>query len=121
VLVTAPLTPATRGLIGRQQLDLMKPEAGIINMGRAAIIDYEALSAKLARGELSGAIVDVFDPEPLPSTSPLWRTPNLVMTPHCSSDAPDYADRTLDLFFANLRRYLAGRPLQNEVDRTLQY
>ena len=121
VLVTAPLTPATRGLIGRQQLDLMKPEAGIINMGRAAIIDYEALSAKLAGGELSGAIVDVFDPEPLPSTSPLWRTPNLVMTPHCSSDAPDYADRTLDLFFANLRRYLAGRPLQNEVDRTLQY
>lgn len=121
VLVTAPLTPATRGLIGRRQLALMKPEAGIINMGRAAIIDYAALAETLARGELSGAILDVFDPEPLPSTSPLWQTPNLIMTPHCSSDAPDYADRTLDLFFANLRRYLAGRPLQNEVDRTLQY
>ena len=121
VLVTAPLTPATRGLIGRRQLQLMKPEAGIINMGRAAIIDYAALAATLTRGELAGAILDVFDPEPLPSTSPLWQTPNLIMTPHCSSDAPDYADRTLDLFFANLRRYLARRPLRNEVDRTLQY
>jgi phosphoglycerate dehydrogenase-like enzyme len=121
VLVTAPLTPATRGLLGRRQLDLMKPEAGLINMGRAGIVDYDALADKLTRGELAGAILDVFDPEPLPSTSPLWHTPNLIMTPHCSSDAPDYADRTLDLFFENFRRYLAGRPLRNEVDRTLQY
>jgi phosphoglycerate dehydrogenase-like enzyme len=121
VLVTAPLTPATRDLIGRRQLDLMKPEAGLINMGRAGVVDYEALADKLTRGELGGAILDVFDPEPLPSSSPLWRTPNLVMTPHCSSDAPDYADRTLDLFFDNLRRYLAGRPLRNTVDRALQY
>jgi glyoxylate/hydroxypyruvate reductase len=121
VLITAPLTPETRGLIGRRQLDLMKPEAGLINMGRAGIVDYDALREKLAGGELSGAVLDVFDPEPLPPTSSLWQTPNLVMTPHCSSDAPDYADRTLDLFFDNLRRYLAGRPLRNEVDRALQY
>ena len=121
VLVTAPLTPQTRGLIGRRQLDLMKPEAGLINMGRAGIVDYEALVEKLTRGQLSGAILDVFDPEPLPGSSPLWQTPNLVMTPHCSSDAPDYADRTLDLFFDNLRRYLAGRPLRNVIDRALQY
>lgn len=121
VLVTAPLTPATRGLIGRRQLDLMKPEAGLINMGRAGVVDYDALADKLAQGELSGAILDVFDPEPLPPSSPLWQTPNLVMTPHCSSDAPDYADRTLDLFFDNVRRYLAGRPLRNTVDRALQY
>jgi glyoxylate/hydroxypyruvate reductase A len=121
VLITAPLTPETRGLIGRRQLDLMKPEAGLINMGRAGIVDYDALREKLARGELSGAILDVFEPEPLPPTSPLWHTPNLVMTPHCSSDAPDYADRTLDLFFANLSRYLAGRSLRNVVDRALQY
>lgn len=121
VLVTAPLTPATRGLIGRRQLDLMKPEAGLINMGRAGLVDYEALADKLTRGEVGGAILDVFDPEPLPSSSLLWRTPNLVLTPHCSSDAPDYADRTLDLFFDNFRRYLAGRPLRNMVDRALQY
>ena len=121
VLITAPLTPETRGLIGHRQLDLMKPEAGLINMGRAGVVDYDALRGKLARGELSGAILDVFDPEPLPPSSPLWQTPNLVMTPHCSSDAPDYAHRTLDLFFDNLRRYLAGRPLRNVVDRALQY
>jgi phosphoglycerate dehydrogenase-like enzyme len=121
VLVTAPLTPATRGLLGRRQLDLMKTEAGLINMGRAGIVDYEALVDKLTRGELAGAILDVFDPEPLPASSPLWRTPNLIMTPHCSSDAPDYADRTLDLFFDNFRRYLARRPLRNMVDRALQY
>ena len=121
VLVTAPLTPATRGLIGRRQLDLMKPAAGLINMGRAGVVDYEALADKLTRGELGGAILDVFDPEPLPPGSSLWRTPNLVMTPHCSSDAPDYADRTLDLFFDNFRRYLAGRQLRNTVDRALQY
>ncbi len=121
VLVTAPLTPATRGLIGRRELDLMKPEAGLINMGRAGIVDYEALTDKLARGELGGAILDVFDPEPLPSSSLLWRTPNLVVTPHCSSDAPDYVDRTLDLFFDNFRRYLSRRPLRNTVDRALQY
>jgi phosphoglycerate dehydrogenase-like enzyme len=121
VLVTAPLTPATRGLIGRRQLDLMKPDAGLINMARAGLVDYDALADKLTGGELSGAILDVFDPEPLPSSSPLWRTPNLVMTPHCSSDAPDYADRTLDLLFDNLRRYLAGRALRNTVDRALQY
>jgi phosphoglycerate dehydrogenase-like enzyme len=121
VLVTAPLTPETRGLLGRRRLDLMKPEAGLINMGRAGVVDYDALRDKLARGELSGAVLDVFDPEPLPPDSPLWGTPNLVMTPHCSSDAPDYADRTLDLFFESFRRYLAGRAMRNVVDRKLQY
>jgi glyoxylate/hydroxypyruvate reductase A len=121
VLITAPLTPETRGLVGRRQLDFMKPEAGLINMGRAGIVDYDALREKLAGGELSGAVLDVFEPEPLPPTSPLWHTPSLVMTPHCSSDAPDYAARTLDLFFANLGRYLAGRSLRNVVDRGLQY
>jgi len=121
VLVTAPLTPDTRGLIGRRQLELMKREASLINMGRAGVVDYSALCEKLTRGELSGAILDVFDPEPLPPSSPLWQTPNLIMTPHCSSDAPDYADRTLDLVFDNVRRYLARRPLRNEVDRALMY
>src|SRR5215472_12777375 len=96
VLVTVPLTRETRQLVGKRELDLMKHDAGLINMGRARVVDYEALAEKLTRGELSGAILDVFDPEPLPADSPLWTTPNLVLTPHCSSDAPDYADRTLD-------------------------
>jgi phosphoglycerate dehydrogenase-like enzyme len=108
-------------MIGARQLELMKPTAGLINMGRAGVVDYDALARKLGKGELSGAMLDVFDSEPLPSTSPLWSTPNLLMTPHCSSDAPDYADRTLDLFFRNARRYLSGRELENTVDRTLGY
>jgi phosphoglycerate dehydrogenase-like enzyme len=121
VLVTAPLTSATRGLIGRKELDLLKPGAGLINMGRAGVVDYPALADKLTRGELAGAILDVFDPEPLPPDSPLWHTPNLIMTPHVSSDAPNYSDRTLDLFFRSLRRYLAGRPPYNVVDRAREY
>ena len=71
--------------------------------------------------EVAGAILDVFDPEPLPPDSPLWHTPNLIMTPHVSSDAPNYSDRTLDLFFRSLRRYLAGRPPYNVVDWAREY
>lgn len=121
VLVTTPLTSQTRGLVGRKQLDLLKPGAGLINMGRAGVVDYAALADKLTRGEIGGAVLDVFDPEPLPANSFLWATPNLIMTPHVSSDAPNYADRTLDLFFRNLRRHLAGQPLQNVVDPALEY
>jgi glyoxylate/hydroxypyruvate reductase len=121
VLVTAPLTAATRGLLGRKQLDMLRSEAGLINMGRAGLIDYEALGEKLTRGELSGAMLDVFDPEPLPEESPLWSTPNLIITPHVSSDALDHTPRTLDLFFENLKRYLAGRGLLNEVSAAQGY
>jgi phosphoglycerate dehydrogenase-like enzyme/phenylpropionate dioxygenase-like ring-hydroxylating dioxygenase large terminal subunit len=122
VVVTLPLTSRTRGLIGRKELDGMKPGAGFVNMGRAGIVDYEALAGKLARGELGGAILDVFDPEPLPPESPLWATPNLIITPHVSSDdAEQYISLTLDLFFDNLRRYLTDRPLRNRVDATVEY
>lgn len=121
VLVTVPLTPATRGLLGRKQLDMLRPEAGVINMGRAGVIDYEALVEKLTRGELSGAVLDVFDPEPLPAASSLWHTPNLIMTPHVSSDSLDYSARTLDLIFENVQRYLVGRRLVNEVNLALGY
>lgn len=122
VLVTVPLTGETRHLIGRAELDLMKREAGLINMARAAVVDYDALAEKLRRGELSGAILDVFDPEPLPADSPLWTTPNLIITPHVSSDdAEAYIRRTLDLVFANAARFLAGRPLRNRVRPALQY
>lgn len=122
VLVTAPLTPETYHLIGRRELDLMKPTAGLINMGRAPVVDYDALAAKLRAGSLAGAVLDVFDPEPLPKRSPLWRTPNLIMTPHVSSDDDEaYIPLTLDLFFDNLARHLDGRPLRNRVRPALGY
>lgn len=121
VVVTTPLTPATRGLLDRARLDLLKPGAGIVNIGRSPIIDYEALREKLGRGELGGAVLDVFDQEPLPADSPLWTTPNLVVTPHISCDDPRYIDQFFDRWFANLARFLAGRRLRHIVDRKLGY
>ncbi|MGH6938604.1 D-2-hydroxyacid dehydrogenase [Hypericibacter sp.] len=122
LLVTAPLTTATRGLIGRRELDLLRPSCGLINMGRARVVDYDALADKLERGELGGAILDVFDPEPLPADSRLWSTPNLLIVPHVSSDdAERYTPAVLDRFFGNLSRFLAGRPLRNRVDPRREY
>ncbi len=116
VLVTTPVTPATRHLIGRRELAAMKPGSALINFGRAGVVDYEALRERLEAGHLSGAWLDVFDPEPLPSSSPLWTTKNLILTPHCTSDDLEgYMPRTLDLFFENIGRLLAGKRLKNLV------
>jgi glyoxylate/hydroxypyruvate reductase A len=121
VLIATPHTKDTHHLIGRRELDLMKPGAGLINYSRAALVDYRALAAKLRKGELS-AILDVFDPEPLPHSSPLWKLPNLVITPHCSSDDTErYTPTTLDLICRNLERLIAGKPLLNRVSPTHQY
>ena len=122
LLVTVPATPETRGLIDGRRLALMKPSAGLINMGRASVVDYEALASALRAEELVGAVLDVFDVEPVPESSPLWDVPNLIMTPHMSSDdALTYTPRTLDLVFENLARLLDGKPLKNRVDPSLGY
>ena len=121
VLVTAPHTKDTHHIIGARQLDLMKKGAGLVNYSRANLVDYRALRKKLQRNELS-AVLDVFDPEPLPSSSPLWRTPNLIMTPHSSSDDTDqYTPLTLDLVFRNMARFLREKPLLNRVRPELGY
>ena len=122
VVVNVPAIPATRGLIGRRQLDMMKPTAGLVNMARADVVDQAALADKLTRGELAGAVLDVFDVEPLPRDSPLWSTPNLIITPHVSCDDADaYIPRALDIFFENLACYLAGRPMPNQIDPARGY
>jgi len=122
VLIATPLTGDTRHLIGRAEFDLMKDGAGFINIGRAGVVDYTVLSEKLRTGQLSGAVLDVFDPEPLPASSPLWDVPNLIITPHVSSDdAARYAARTLDLVLQNVRRLAENRPLLNPVQRVRQY
>ncbi|MBM3598287.1 MAG: D-2-hydroxyacid dehydrogenase [Alphaproteobacteria bacterium] len=122
LLVITPLTRETRGLIGRRELELLKPGAGLINMGRGPVVDYAALAELLRSGRLGGAILDVFEPEPLPPESPLWTVPRLLVTPHVSSDDPSrYAARCLDVFFANLKEYLRGRDLPNRVDGALGY
>ncbi|MBI3041876.1 MAG: D-2-hydroxyacid dehydrogenase [Betaproteobacteria bacterium] len=117
VVMAVPLTPDTRNLLNRARLDLLKPAAGVINIARAQVLDYDALAGKLGRGELTGAVVDVVDPEPLPPESPLWETPNLIITPHIScDDGEHYVDISLDLWFANFARFLEGKPLRNRVD-----
>ena len=121
VLVTAPHTKETDRLIGAREIALLKPGAGLINYSRAKLVDYEALRRRLLTGDIS-AILDVFSPEPLPRSSPLWLTPNLIVTPHCSSDdTAQYTPRTLDLIFRNMRRFLAGKPLMNRVSGELGY
>jgi phosphoglycerate dehydrogenase-like enzyme len=122
VLIAAPLTPATRHLIDGRAIAAMKDGAGLINIGRAGVVDYAALAKALRNGKLSGAVLDVFDPEPLPASSPLWQVPNLIMTPHCSSDDLDhYLPLTLDLAFANAARLRAGKRLKNPVDPATGY
>ena len=121
IIATAPATAHTRHLIGAAEIAAIRPGGGIVNYGRALVVDYEALRQRLERREIS-AVLDVFDPEPLPADSPLWQTPNLIVTPHCSSDDSElYIPRTLDLFFENMRRFLAGEKLENRVDPVLEY
>ena len=122
VALAAPLTVETRNLFDRRRQALTKPGAGIVNIGRSATMDYLALVENLQSGHFSGAILDVFDEEPLPEGSRLWHTPNLIVTPHISADDGNtYVEMTLDLVFANLERYLDGKPLNNIVDPALGY
>jgi phosphoglycerate dehydrogenase-like enzyme len=116
VLITAPHTPLTDHVFGRQEFDLMKQDAGFINYSRSKLVDYKALREALIADRIS-AIVDVFDEEPLPSSSPLWHTPNLIITPHCGSNDPLYHEqRSLDILFDNVKRFLDGEELHNIVD-----
>jgi phosphoglycerate dehydrogenase-like enzyme len=122
LIIAAPVTPETRGLIGGAELDLMKKGAGVANIGREPIMDYAALRERLESGHIGGAILDVFEPEPLAADSPLWGTKNLIVTPHNSTDDIElYMPRSIDMFLANLGRFIRGEPLENLVDRKLGY
>jgi len=121
VLVATPDTAETHQMLGRAEIALLKRGAGLVNIGRAGVVDYEALRERLQAGELS-AVLDVFDPEPLPSASRLWRTPNLIITPHSSLDDPGYyVPRTLDLIVENALRLSDKKALRNRVDLKRQY
>ena len=122
LVVACPLTAETRGAIGLAQLDRLRPHAGLVNVARAAIVDYDHLAGALRAGRLAGAVLDVFAPEPLPADSPLWDVPNLVVTPHTSSDDPaGYVERSLAILATNLGHLRAGTPLVNVVDPRLGY
>lgn len=123
LVCTLPLTETTRGLVGADAFDALKPGAGVINIGRSPVMDYAALMPRLDDGRISGAILDVFDKEPMPPESPLWDQKNLTVFPHMSSDDPtSYISRSLDIFFDNLEAFLAGAAkLPNEIDLATGY
>ena len=127
VVMAAPLTRATEGMMGARELAAMKPSAYFINVGRGATVDEAALARALAARRLAGAAVDVFAEEPPPAGHPLYRVddapgaPLVIVSPHVSGFLPSYDDKCTDLFAENLRRFLAGAPLLNVVDRARGY
>ena len=121
VVLTVPLTRETSRMIGEQELRLMKPTAYIVNIGRGKTIDEPCLAQALREGWIAGAGLDVFETEPLPANSPLWDMENVIVTGHYSGATPANAERGLAIFLENLRRYQAGEPMVNVVDKTLGY
>jgi phosphoglycerate dehydrogenase-like enzyme len=115
LVLALPLSDDTRHLLDARRLALLKRGALVMNVGRGALIDEAALVAALQSGHLGGAGLDVFEVEPLPAESPLWSLPNVIVTPHCSGDAPGNLDRAAAIFLDNLGRYRRGDPLRNEV------
>ncbi len=121
VVLSVPLTAETRGLIGARELRQMKRDALLVNIGRGELIKEQDLIDELARGTIGGAALDVLEKEPLEPMSPLWDLENMIITPHVAGLLPDYWTVTVDLFADNLRRFLAGQPLNNVVDKTAGY
>jgi phosphoglycerate dehydrogenase-like enzyme len=117
LVLACPLTPATCGLMDRRRIGLLPAGAGIVNIGRGRLLDQDAVCDRLDAGELRGAVLDVFEPEPIPPGHRLWTTPNLIISPHTAADDPNtYNLRSLDIFFDNLRALADGRPMPNLFD-----
>ena len=105
--LAVPETPETKNLFNKQKLDMLKSTCGIVNVGRQSVMDYDVLCEKLNNNEIAGAILDVFTPEPIDNSSKLWHTPNLIITPHVSSDDDgNYVRLTLDIFIKNLKLFI---------------
>lgn len=121
LVVALPLTPATRGILDERALAALRPSAVLINIARGGLVREDALVRALESGRLAGAALDVFEEEPLPETSPLYRMTNVVLTPHIGGLHPHYLDRATSLFMVNLGRYLKGEPLLHEVDKRAGY
>ncbi len=119
VALTLPLSNETRGLLGPAELAAMKPTAWLLNLARGPIVDEAALLEALRGRRIGGAVLDVFDTEPLPADHPLWGFDNVVVTPHISG--PSTPREIGPIFNDNLRRYTANRPLRHLVDRALGY
>ena len=121
VVLAVPLTDTTRGMVNAEVLAAMKPTAYLINVSRGDVVDEEALVHALQEEKIAGAALDVFATEPLPAESPLWGLPNVILSPHIAGDMADYNEKAAHLFAENLKRYVAGETLLNQVDRTRGY
>ncbi len=121
LVLCAPSTPETRGMMGRGQFRAMKKGSVFINVARGDMVDEDALLEALTTGHLAGAGLDVFATEPLPQSSPLWEIPQVIITPHLAGSQSDYVGRATELFLENLRLYLTGKPLKRVVDKKLGY
>jgi phosphoglycerate dehydrogenase-like enzyme len=121
LVIAAPLTPETRGMIDRRVFEALKPTAHLIDLSRGGLVDHAALVEALAEKKLAGAMLDVFPAEPLPDGSPLWEMPNVLLSPHIAGSSGDYYERATELFGENLRRYLSDQPLLNLYDPQFGY
>ncbi|MFH9001667.1 D-2-hydroxyacid dehydrogenase [Streptomyces afghaniensis] len=121
VVLAAPLTKGTRGMVDASVLAAMKPGARLINVGRGGLVDEEALIDHLAAGRLAGAALDVFGQEPLPARSPLWDMPGVMISPHTAGETTGEREALVEVFLDNLTRHIEGRPLRNVVDKRRGY
>jgi phosphoglycerate dehydrogenase-like enzyme len=121
VVLAAPLTARTRGMIGATELRAMKDTSVLVNVARGELVRTAELVEALNDGFIAGACLDVVESEPLPANSPLWKMPNVIVSPHIAGITPRYMDYAADLFRANLARYMDGRTLINAVDRSREY
>ena len=121
VVVTAPLTPETRGMLGEAEFRSMKPSAFYVCFSRGGLADDAALERALKEGWIAGAGLDAHSDEPLPEDSPFWDLPNTIVTPHNGATTPGTRRRGVEIFVDNLRRFQAGQALRNVVDKQLGY
>jgi len=121
VIIAAPHTPQTEQMFRRRQFQIMRRGSYLINIGRGAIVNLDDLVAALAAGEIAGAGLDVFEVEPLPSEHPLWKLPNVILTPHVAGLSPRIAPRHLAVLVENVSRFAEGKRLVNIVDKTRWY
>jgi phosphoglycerate dehydrogenase-like enzyme len=121
LVVAAPLTAATRGMVDATVFAALRPSAYLINVARGPLVDEAALVTALKAGQIAGAALDTFDQEPLPPESPLWQLPTLTITPHATANSPRMHERQVALFLENLARYRSARPLINVVDKAAGY
>jgi phosphoglycerate dehydrogenase-like enzyme len=121
VVVAAPLTSETRGMIGEAEFAAMQPTAVVINVGRGPVINEEAMVGALSSGRIKGAALDVFDREPLPAGHPFYKLENVLLSPHCADHTPDWLDNAMQFFIAQYERFRKGEALLNVVDKKLGY